>query len=117
MSMEAFAEKRKTVEPNKLSRENFRYVWEERFSDKYPYHTAQYYFSDKEEHAFYEVILSYRDLSARDNWLSKYFGPPNSKNNTEWKLISKKGLQFRAWRYEDRLVIAALLPGTEWEEK
>lgn len=116
MSMEQFAGKRKSVEPNHLTREKFRYVWVESFSSKYPFHTAKFYFSDKEERPFYELILFYSDLTARDNWLRKYFGAPNFKNNTEWELVSKDGQQLRAWRYEDRLIITALLPGTEWEE-
>ena len=115
MSLEQFADKRKTAQPNKLTKESFRYAWMETFPTTDPIHTAKYYFSDKEEKPLYEVILFYRDLRARDNWLEKYFGTPNFKNNTEWELVTKKGQQIRAWRYEDRLVVTALLPGTEWE--
>ena len=117
MSLEQFADKRKTALPNKLTKESFRYAWMETFPKSEPIHTAKYYFSDKEEKPLYEVILFYRDLRARDNWLEKYFGTPNFKNNTEWELVTKKGQQIRAWRYEDRLVITALLPGTEWEDR
>lgn len=116
MSMEEFAKKRKTVDPNQLSKDKFRYAWIETFSSRQPFHTAKYYFSDKEGHPFYELILFYRDLPARDAWVRKYFGTPNAKSGTEWRLTNRQGQQFKAWRYEDRLVIAALLPGTEWEE-
>ena len=117
MSLEQFADRRKTAQPNKLTKESFRYAWMETFPATEPIHTAKYYFSDKEEKPLYEVILYYRDLRARDNWLEKYFGTPNFKNNTEWELVTRKGQQIRAWRYEDRLVVTALLPGTEWEDR
>jgi|GEM_PF-6490747 len=116
MSMEEFARKRKTVDPNQLSKDKFRYVWIETFSEKHPFHTVKYYFSDKEDRPFYELILFYRDLPARDAWLRKYFGNPNVKQGTEWLLANRKGQQFKAWRYEDRLIIAIPMAGTEWEE-
>ncbi len=116
MPMEEFADRRPTAEPGKLTKEKFRYAWLETFAKDFPIHTAKYYFSDKEDRPLYEVILFYRDLQVRDAFLDKYFGQPNFKKNTEWELVDKKGQQYRAWRYEDRLVVAARIPGTEWEK-
>lgn len=117
MSMEQFATKRRTADPNHLTKEKFRYAWVETFPSDHSLQSVKFYFSDKEDRPLYEVILYYQDLRARDTWIDKYFGAPNFKNNTEWQLVTKKGQQFRAWRYEERLIITALLPGTEWEER
>lgn len=117
MSLEQFATKRKTADPNHLTKEKFRYAWVETFPSKNALQSVKFYFSDKEDRPLYEVILFYQNLRARDTWVEKYFGTPNFKNNTEWQLVSKKGQQFRAWRYEERLIITAMLPGTEWDER
>lgn len=115
MSMERFAEVRKEVETDKLSRDKFRYRWEEKVKKRGAISSVVYYFGDGEGKPLYELILYYRDLRARDQWLEKNYGVPNYKNNTEWRFATDLGFEVRAWRYEDRLIIAAMMPGTEWE--
>ena len=116
MPMEDFAAVRKGLQTEDLSRDKFRYRWAETCKKKSAISSVVYYFSDTEEKSLYEMIIYYRDLRVRDAWLAKNYGTPNYKNGTEWRFASDLGFEVRAWRYEDRLVIVAAMPGTEWEE-
>lgn len=116
MSMADFAQVRKRLNTEDLSRDKFRYRWTENIKKGKGIASAVYYFDDSEDKSLYEVIIYYNDLRVRDAWLAKNFGAPNHKNNTEWRFASTLGTQIHAWRYEDRLVVVAALRGTEWEE-
>jgi hypothetical protein len=43
-------------------------------------------------------------------------GQPNFENNTEWIIGSRQDYKIKAWKFENNLVLAAQLKGTEWEE-
>jgi hypothetical protein len=75
--------------------------------------TVVYYFDAEGEAPLYEMILIYADEASRDEAAAKLFGPPNA--DKEWHFPKHKGFPFRAWPYQTKLVLAAALPGTEWE--
>jgi len=114
MSLEAFSDEYETLDPYQLDREEFRYRWEQDLGGKKGIASATFYFDDGSDRPLYEVILVYDDLRARDQWLAKYYGPPNAAEGTEWAYELPSGYPLRAWCYKNRLVIVAALPGTEW---
>ena len=75
-----------------------------------------YYFDDADPQPLYEVLVMYKSEEARDAAASELLGKPNYENNTEWLLESGRGYQLRAWTFKNKLVLVALLPGTEWYE-
>lgn len=114
--MEALAKRRPNLEVKHLENDDFRYRWTEFMEASNPISQVIYCFDDAEEKPLYELVIFYRDLSVRDAWIRKYFGEPNAENGREWAFILKKGLGIQAWRYEDRLIVVGLIPGTEWAE-
>jgi hypothetical protein len=115
MSLENFARKRSHLAPEHLNRDGIRYRWRESFPEKSPLLAAIYYFGEKDERPLYEIVLLYRDLSDRGQWVRKKLGAPNF-NEREWKLSSAEGFLIHAWLHEEKLVFAAELEGTEWEK-
>lgn len=113
MPMEDFAKARPQMAPGQLSREKIRYRWKESFPDKSPLLAAVYYFGNEGERPLYEIVLFYRDLSDRGQWVRKKLGSPNF-NDREWKLSSAEGFVIRAWLHDEKLIFAAELEGTEW---
>lgn len=113
MSLEDFAKARPQMSPGQLSREKIRYRWKESFPDKSSLVSAIYYFGEQNEKPLYEIVLVYRDLSDRGQWVRKKLGAPNF-NEREWKLSSAEGFVIRAWLHDEKLIFAAELEGTEW---
>lgn len=61
----------------------------------------------------YEIIVEYLpgfDLRA---YMHKKYGPPN--NGKEWAFPQGHGLTIHVWQYQQRLVIAANVRGSEWD--
>jgi hypothetical protein len=116
MSLEEFARARPRLAPERLSRDGIRYRWTESFPQKSSLVAAIYYFGEEGEKPLYEIVLLYRDLSDRGEWVRKKLGPPNF-NDREWKLASAEGFLIHAWLHEEKLIFAAELKGTEWEEQ
>ena len=75
--------------------------------------TVVYYFDAEGDAPLYEIILVYADEAKRDAAAAKLLGEPNADD--EWHYPNHKGFPFRAWRYKNKLILAAALPGTEWE--
>lgn len=115
MSLAEFAEIRGNLRTEDLQFDKIRYRWAEKGSKDKAISKVIYYFDDEEEKVFYECIIFYNNLQKREAWLDKNYGPPNAENNTEWRFVADEGYELRAWRFEDRLVIVAVLPGTEWD--
>lgn len=116
MSMEQVARWRPGLQAADLKNDGFRYRWTEELDAESPISKVIYCFDDAEEKPLYELVIFYRDLAQRERWIGKNFGPPNSETGTEWEFILRSGLKVRAWRYEERLVVVGLIPGTEWTE-
>ena len=75
-----------------------------------------YYFDGEGEKPLYELIVQYVDEPARDAAAKQLLGAPNYENNKEWLLDTGRGYKLRAWKFKTKLVLVALLPGTEWYE-
>lgn len=76
-----------------------------------------YYFANTNTsvNPLYEIIIEYKDVFYRDQVASKLYGAPNSGD--EWRFDSGEGYQIMIWRFETKLVIAAKMKGTEWENE
>lgn len=75
-----------------------------------------YYFDTDEPQVFYEVIIVFDSEEKRDAEATRLLGQENFQNNTEWMIESRQNFKVHAWKFEKKLVVAALLPGTEWGE-
>lgn len=115
MPLEEFARVRKRLPSESLTREEFRYSWLETFPrDKY-IDAVVYFFDAEGDRPLYEMVIFYKDLTARDAWITRRYGPPNH-NTYEWKFVSGENFPIRAWKFEERLVIIGEIEGTEWED-
>ena len=114
MPLEEFATLRPHLAPETLNRDGIRYRWRESFSKESPILAAIYYFDAEGDRPLYEMVILYRDLSARSKWVRKKLGTPNYKDR-EWRLSSAEGFLIRAWLHDEKLIFAGDLPGTEWE--
>lgn len=77
---------------------------------------AGYYFDAEGDKPFYELIIVYKSEELRDAAAQKLLGEPNFENNTEWQVRGKGPYEIRAWGFKTKLIIAALIPNTEWYE-
>lgn len=73
-----------------------------------------YYFMGKGVDKLYEYIIDFKKEGQNDKAAEKLFGPAN--NNGEWLLKADNGMVVKAWTFSSTLVIAASLPGSEWDE-
>ena len=96
---------------------NFRKVYtlkplSKRFQESQCYLDSEGYFP------LYEFILIIADGYSNETIARELFGPPNF-NETKWLFKpADTGLDFEisAWTFQNKLIIAGALPGTEWEE-
>ena len=75
-----------------------------------------YYFDAEGEKPFYEAIFYYENETKLNSESIRLLGQPNYENNTEWILDSRQDYKIHAWKFENKLVVAAQLKGTEWGE-
>ena len=75
-----------------------------------------YYFDAEGNQPFYEVIITYKTVEALNTDAKALFGAPNYEG-TEWRFYSKEEQELQAWKFDKKLVIIAVLPGTEWSEE
>lgn len=94
---------------------SFRSVYQESLpQSKYQY--ASYYIDKEPQAVLYEVILTYQNEAGRDAEATKLLGEPNY-DGTEWRFQTEEGFLLWCWTYQTKLIYAAVLPGTEWEEE
>ena len=93
--------------------ESFRYVYVEEISDS-ELANIVYYFDKDGDQPLYEMIFVYKDTNTLNTAADKLLGDPNY--GEEWRL-EKKPYVLTAWKYKTKLVLAALIPNTEWAEK
>lgn len=91
---------------------SFRHEYSEKGKGKIKYVT--YYFMGKGVDKLYEYIIDYKTEGVNEKEAKKLFGEPN--NNGEWLLKADNGITVKAWTFSKTLVIAASLPGSEWDE-
>ena len=78
---------------------------------------AIYYFSAEKgaPQFLYELIIQYAtSVKARDKAISLY-GQPN--HGDKWKIDSKEAFDIYIWTYENKIILAAKMKGTEWENE
>jgi len=75
---------------------------------------ATYYFDNDGHIPFYEIIIEFNEGFNVSEFAQKEYGYPNT--GTEWLMDSKKGYNIRIWLFENKLVLAAEMKGTEWNE-
>ncbi|MFT6148731.1 MAG: hypothetical protein ACJAUH_001417 [Saprospiraceae bacterium] len=96
---------------------NFRSIYvEENFSPRFQ--TLICYLDNDGEQPLYEFILILSPKLDAKKIASDHFGLPNHKEK-EWRfLVSETGVSYSiaAWTYKNKIIIAATLAGTEWEE-
>lgn len=79
-----------------------------------PVSEVTYYFDgDLPGHPLYELIVEWRSAQDRDVWVKTALGAPNAGD--QWS-ISGLAWPARAWVFDNRFVVAAAMPGTEWAE-
>lgn len=79
-----------------------------------PVSEVTYYFDgDLPGHPLYELIVEWRSAQDRDAWVKAKLGAPNAGD--QWS-ISGLPWPVRAWVFDNRYVVAAAMPGTEWAE-
>lgn len=74
-----------------------------------------YYFDAESTMPLYEVIIGYKTIDHLNKAAIQLLGQPNY-NDTEWKITRENDFDLLAWRYKEKLVVAALIPDTEWYE-
>lgn len=112
MSMEKVTELR-SFSTSDVQDDNFRFAVYEKIG-RNGIEGAAYYFDAEGDKPLYEIIIIYADEAARDAAAATLLGPPNYKDNTEWMLSPKKGYPLYCWKFKTKLVVAALIPNTEW---
>jgi len=75
-----------------------------------------YYFDTDGDMPLYEIILEYPTEKDRDRVASEYLGAPNYQD-AEWRHESGEGYTIWAWTFKKKLIIAAILPDTEWADE
>ncbi len=79
-----------------------------------------YYFDAEGAEPLYELVLEYTTEAARDADALAVFGAPNvempSPQDREWRFNGGEGFDVVAWTFDRKLVVVAVLPGTEYAE-
>jgi hypothetical protein len=72
-----------------------------------------YYFDQDGDKKMYEVILVYKNESARNRYTTEVFGKPNSGKG-DWLISHKKRPDVKAWNFKNNLMIVLVIPECEW---
>ena len=75
--------------------------------------TVVYYFDRESNGPLYELIIDYNNEEERDKVANNLFATPNYEGE-EWRFVRKNKFEVRAWKYQNKLIIVGVLPGTEW---
>jgi hypothetical protein len=73
------------------------------------------YFGTEDGEPLYEFIIQYKTPTKAKEVASSLLGEANTDDG-EWRFLSK-GVEMRAWVFETKLVVAAVLQGTEWSDE
>lgn len=73
-----------------------------------------YYVDNDGKKPFYELIVQYQAGIDVPEIARDMYGPPNQDD--EWYFEHRKGPDVNIWVFKQKLVIAAILPDTEWAE-
>ena len=76
------------------------------------YTEVTYYFDVGGKAPFYEIVLDYRDEKVMDDEINSLLGKPN--DDVRWHFRRSASFDIKAWRYETKLIIIAVLPEAAW---
>lgn len=93
--------------------DSFRWIYREILPEDEDMTDIIYYFDKDGDQPLYEMIFIYKDTNARNAAADKLLGSPN--NGSEWKFVEDPHT-LTAWKYKSKLVMAAHIPKTEWNE-
>ena len=110
MSLADFNARKGTSTADMQDNMSFRWVYLEEVNDE-KLSNSIYYFDKAGTQPLYEMIFTYQDESVRDKEAMELLGPPNNKD--KWRL-EKDPYTIIAWKFKNKLVMAALIPNTEW---
>ena len=89
----------------------FRRVLLQKFADK-DYEAIVYYFDEDGDKPLYELLIIYPERVDVNRLARQYYGKPNKDD--EWYWEHKNGYPVNIWVFKQKLVIAGVMPGTEW---
>ncbi|MEL6559088.1 MAG: hypothetical protein AAFQ94_12945 [Bacteroidota bacterium] len=72
------------------------------------------YFDADGNKPLYEIMVVYRDNQLAKRSANTLFGDPNYEEK-EWKVLRKKQI-FWSWVYQEKLILVANIPDTEWSD-
>ncbi len=113
MPLEAFTKKNKSA-TNLEGKMAFRIEYLDKDAGK-DIKQVIYYFDAENDKPLYEMIIEFNNVQSLDAHCSKKLGKPNDRK--EWKWKTREGYIFKAWRFDNTLVLALGLPSTEWEKE
>jgi hypothetical protein len=93
--------------------ENFRHTYSEVVKNDPNIEMVTYYFDQDGDKKMYEVILVYKNESARNRYTTEVFGKPNSGKG-DWLISHKKRPDVKAWNFKNNLMIVLVIPECEW---
>ncbi|MCF7793390.1 MAG: hypothetical protein K9N09_06545 [Candidatus Cloacimonetes bacterium] len=91
---------------------NFRVEYAEKFKDA-EIKEVTYYFTKEKPQILYEFIIEYQSNVNVPFLAKERYGKPNS--DEEWLFDSREGFDIKIWTFNQTIVVAGKLPGTEWE--
>ncbi len=74
------------------------------------------YFDTDDNSPLYEMIILYPDEEKARQAGIAVLGQPNL-NGTEWMFKRNNSHDIKAWNYQNKLIVTALIPNTEWYEE
>ncbi len=92
--------------------DSFRWIYHEKVQDS-DVTDIVYYFDKDGTQPLYEMIFIYKDTATRNAAASELLGPTNYEG--EWRFTDGPHT-LSAWTYKTKLILAALIPNTEWNE-
>lgn len=116
MSESEFLKLKGPISPEKTDYD-FREVYLAKTGETEP-ESVVYYFDNEKEKPLYELIIIYSSEEKAREEGDKLLGERNFENNTEW-FFDRDGdaYDIKAWNFKNKLVIAALVPGSEWYDE
>ena len=113
MSYDDLRKKRKNTQTSRDSNDSFRFILQEQV-DEQEFIDLIYYVDKDGEKPLYEVLVVYPIGTDVREVAEELYGAPNQ--GEEWWFEHPNGYPINIWVYEQKLVIAAVLPDTEWDE-
>jgi hypothetical protein len=73
-----------------------------------------YYVNNEGPEICYEIMIEYVSSLRRDQVAETTFGEPNYKE-IEWLFDSGEKFKINCWLYQNKVILAGLIEGTEWD--